>query len=51
MADEAVWIFVGVLIGIPLGAVATWIFTQVLNPQSSTVVLERTERGYIIHEH
>jgi Na+/H+-dicarboxylate symporter len=50
MADEAVWVFLGVVIGVPVGVVLGWVAAQMVIPHSDTVVLERTDHGYIIHE-
>lgn len=48
--DEVVAIFLGFVCGLPLGIVAGWIAAQMLIPRSSTVVVERSEHGYVIHE-
>lgn len=51
MADEAAWIFCGILIGIPLGVVAGWIAAQLVLPKASTVLVQKTdEGGYLIVE-
>ena len=50
MADEAAWVFVGVLVGVPLGIVVGWVLAQLAQPKASTVLIEKTDHGYIIHE-
>lgn len=50
MADETLWVFVGVLIGIPLGVVGGWVLAQITLQRPSTVLVQKTEDGYIIVE-
>jgi hypothetical protein len=51
LSDEVTWIFIGVLIGIPLGTVAGWVLAQLVQPRPSAVVVQKTdEGGYIILE-
>lgn len=51
MADEAAWVFVGIVIGVPLGVVLGWIVAQIALPRPSTVLVQKTdEGGYLIVE-
>jgi len=49
-SDEVAWVFVGVLIGVGIGLPLGLILGQLILPRPSTVLIERTEKGYIIHE-
>lgn len=48
--EEAVWVFVGLVIGIGVGIPLGWIVAQAISQGSSTIHLEKTERGYVITE-
>jgi hypothetical protein len=53
LADEAVvWVFVGFLIGLPSGLILGYIAAQIVQPKAkaSTVILQKTENGYVIRE-
>jgi cell division septal protein FtsQ len=49
-ASAAIWVFIGIFIGLPLGVTIGWLASQAISPRPSTVVVERTEHGYVIHE-
>jgi len=53
LADDnaPLWIFVGIIIGVPAGLVLGWLVAQLAAPKSSTVLVQKTdEGGYLIVE-
>ena len=47
MSDEVGYIFVGIVVGIPLGAVVGWLLAQIAAPKQSagTILVQKLENG------
>lgn len=53
MADEVGWIFVGVIVGVPLGMVVGYLAAQLIPSKISSgkgVVVEKVDGKWVIHE-